>query len=101
MSVRNLLYVFSPLATSHSSLATALLLQALFAVAANFRARHRHLHVKVSRNLFLQLFVQAALELAHLAAPQASHVDVIRWPVGLVLMPVAAQVQQIPLVDPA
>jgi len=41
------------LATSHSSLATILLLQAFFAVAADFRARHRHLHVEVARNLFL------------------------------------------------
>src|SRR5881296_3307084 len=47
------------LATSHSSLATALLLQALFAVAPDLGTRHRHLHMEVPRDLLLQLFVQA------------------------------------------
>ena len=39
------------------SLATALLPQALFAVAADFSTRHRHLHVEVARNLLFQLLV--------------------------------------------
>ena len=45
------------LATSHSSLATILLLQAFFAVAADFRAGNRDFHVEIPGNLFLQLFV--------------------------------------------
>src|SRR5260370_19055373 len=39
----------SPLLFVFSSLATALLLQALFAVAADFCPRYRHLHVEVAR----------------------------------------------------
>ena len=45
------------LATSHSSLATILLLQAFFAVAADFRAGNRDFHVEIPGNLFLQLLV--------------------------------------------
>src|SRR5262249_31020665 len=67
--------------------------QALRAISADFRARHGHLHVKVARNLFLQLFVQSAFELPHFAALQARHMDMIPRPVRLVVVPVAAQVQ--------
>src|SRR6267154_795307 len=95
------------LATSHSparrggSLAAILLLQALRAVAPDFRAGNRDFHVEIARDLFLQLFVQAALELAHLAASQACHVYVIPRPVRFVVVPVAAKMQQIQLVNQA
>src|SRR6266403_1145123 len=93
------------LATSHSparrggSLAAILLLQALRAVAPDFRAGNRDFHVEIARDLFLQLFVQAALEFAHFPASQASHMNVIPRPMRFVVMPVAAQMQQIQLVN--
>ena len=46
-----------PAVAGHSSLATILLLQAFFAVAADFRAGNRDFHVEIPGNLFLQLFV--------------------------------------------
>ncbi len=55
--------------------------------------------MEVPRNLFLQLLVQPALKLSHLAATQARHVNVISRPVRLVVMPVAAQMQQIQLIN--
>jgi hypothetical protein len=76
-------------------------LQTFGAVAANFRARHRHLHVKIPRDLFLQLLVQAAFEFAHLSATQTGHVNVIARAVRLVIVPVAAKVEQIQFVDQA
>jgi hypothetical protein len=51
--------------------------------------------------LFLQLFVQAAFEFADFAATQAGDVDVIPRPVSFVVVPVAAKMQQIQLVDQA
>jgi hypothetical protein len=55
--------------------------------------------VEVARDLFLQLFVQAAFEFAHLAATQTRYMDVIPWPVRFVVVPVAAQMQQIQFVN--
>src|SRR5439155_313747 len=77
------------------------LAQALRAVAANFGARNRYLHVEVPRDLVFQLFVEAAFEFADLAAPQAGHVNVVPRTVRLVIVAVSAQVQQIQLIDQA
>jgi hypothetical protein len=72
--------------------------QALFAVTANFCPGYGYLHLEVPSNLLLQLFVQAALELAHLAAPKAGHVNVVARTVALVIVPVAPQMQQVQFV---
>jgi len=55
--------------------------------------------VEVPCDLFLQLFVQAALEFADFAATQAGDVDVVPRTVSFVVVPVAAEMQQIQLVD--
>jgi hypothetical protein len=57
--------------------------------------------MKVARDLFLQLFVQAALKLAHFPTPQTRHVDVIPRTVSFIIVPIAAQVQQVQLVNQA
>jgi hypothetical protein len=57
--------------------------------------------MKIPRNLFLQLFVQPALELAHLPAAQASHMNVIPRTVRLVVVPIATQMQQVQFVNQA
>jgi len=46
-------------------------LQALGAIAADFCARDRNLHMEIAGNLFFQLFVQPALKLPHFPASQA------------------------------
>ena len=69
--------------------------QAVRAISANFRARNRNLHIEVASDLLFQLFVQPALEFPNFAAAQARDVDVIARSMSLVVVPVAAQVQQI------
>jgi hypothetical protein len=57
--------------------------------------------MKVTRNLLLQLFVQAALKLAHFTTPQTCYVDVVSRTMRFVIVPIAAQVQQVQLVNQA
>ncbi len=76
-------------------------LQALGAVAANFRARDGDLHVEIARDLLLQLLVQAAFEFPNLAAAQARHMNVIARTVRLVIVAVPAKMQQIQFVNKA
>src|SRR5712691_9037337 len=75
------------------------LLAAGVAVAADFGAGDGDLDAAVALDLVLELLEQAALELAHLAAAQASDVDVVAGAVAFVVVLVAADVQQIELVD--
>ena len=57
------------------------------------------MHFEVAGDLFLQLFVEAGFEFADLAAAETSDVDVIARAVGLVVVPVAAEVEKIEFVD--
>src|SRR5258708_20852322 len=77
------------------------LFEALRAIPADFRTRNGHLHIKIPRNLLLQLFVQPALELAHFPAAQARHMNVVAGTMRLVVVPVAAQMQQVQLFNQA
>ncbi len=74
---------------------------ALFAVAADFGARRRDVDAAVSFDLFFQLFVEFRLELADGSAFQAGHVDVVAGAVAFVEVLVAAQVEQVKLVNQA
>lgn len=76
-------------------------MQAFGAVTADFGAGHGDLHFEVAGDLMLQLFVKIALEFADLAAPQARHMDVVARTVRFVIVAVAAQVEQVQLVDQA
>ncbi|GAC1681561.1 MAG: hypothetical protein PVS2B2_20330 [Candidatus Acidiferrum sp.] len=67
-----------------------LLLQAGFAVTADFRAGNGDLHVKVPGDLFSSLFVQAAFEFTQLAAAEAGDMDVVARAMRFVIVPVAA-----------
>ena len=80
-------------------ISTGLLRLAIQAIAAHFRSGHGNFDAAIAFDLLLQLFVEAAFELAHFAAAQAGNVNVIARSVALVEMAVASQVQQIELVD--
>lgn len=71
------------------------------AVAADFGAGDGDFHVEVAGDLVFELFIEAAFEFADLAAPQAGYVDVVAGPVAFVIVAVAAEVEQIKLVDEA
>src|SRR5438270_9699668 len=77
----------------------ARLCQALRAIPPDLSARHRDFHVEIPRNLLLQLLVKRALKLADLPAAQARHVNVVPRPMRLVVVAVAAQMQQVQLID--
>src|SRR5258708_29221304 len=77
------------------------LFEALRAIPSDFRTRNGHLHIKIPRNLLLQLFVQPALEFAHFPAAQTRHMNVVAGTMGLVLVPVAAQMPQFQFVNQA
>src|SRR2546426_10545164 len=66
-------------------------LEAVGAITADFRARHGDLHVKIARDLLLQLLVQAAFEFPNLAAAQARHMNVIARTVRLVIVAIPAK----------
>ena len=71
------------------------------AVAADFGARDGDFHVEVAGDLFLELLVEAAFEFADFAAAQAGNVDVVAWAVALVIVAVAAEMEQVEFVDQA
>src|SRR5437899_11520815 len=77
------------------------LLPAGVAVAADFGAGDGDLHATIALDLALKLLKQAALELADFTAAQASDVDVVAGSVAFVVVLVAADVQQVHLVDRA
>ncbi len=77
------------------------LLAAIFAVAAYLGAGHRDFDIAILLDLLLQFFVEAGLEFAHLAAFQAGDVDVVAQAVAFVKVLVAAEVQQVELIDEA
>jgi hypothetical protein len=75
--------------------------EAVVADAADFGAGDGDLHVEVAGDLFFELFVEAGFEFADFAAAEAGYVDVVAWAVGFVIVAVAAQVEEIELVDKA
>jgi hypothetical protein len=52
-------------------------------------------------NLAFQFFVQLAFEFANFSAAHAGYVNVVAWAVALVEMSIAAEVEEIQLVDQA
>jgi hypothetical protein len=74
---------------------------AVGADSAHFRAADGDFDASVARDLFLQLLVQLAFHLADFATTHAGNVDMIARAVAFVEMAVAAQVEQIELVDQA
>jgi hypothetical protein len=83
---------------------SALLEAALAALAAKppyFGARDADFQIAVARNLPLQILVKLAFELAHLAAANAGHVDVVSRSVALIEVPMAAKMKKIEFIDQA
>jgi hypothetical protein len=75
--------------------------EAVVADAADFGAGDGDLHVEVAGDLFLELLVEAGFEFADLAAAKTSDVDVVARAVGFVVVAVAAEMEEIELVDQA
>jgi hypothetical protein len=80
---------------------TGLFFSALFAVAADFRARRGDLDAAIFFDLLLQLLVEVRLELADGSAFQARDVDVVTGTMAFVEVLISAQVEQVELVDQA
>jgi hypothetical protein len=57
--------------------------------------------MKVTSDLFLQLFVQPAFKFSDFATSQTRHVDVIARSMRFVVVPVTAEMQQVQLVNQA
>jgi hypothetical protein len=69
--------------------------------AAYFGAGDGYLHFEVAGDLFFELFVETGFEFADFTAAEAGDVDVVAGSVGFVVMAVAAEVEEIELVDEA
>ena len=74
---------------------------AVGAEAAYFGAGNRDFDAAVAGDLALQLFVEFAFEFADFAAADAGDVDVVARAMAFVEMAVAAEVQEIELVNEA
>ena len=55
----------------------------------------------VAGNLILKLVVEMAFEFTDFAATEASNVDVVAWAVGLVVMAITPEMEEIEFVDEA
>jgi hypothetical protein len=75
--------------------------EAVVADAADLGAGDGDLHFEVAGDLFFQLFVEAGFEFADLAAAEAGDVDVVARAVCFVVVAVAAEVEEVELVDEA
>jgi hypothetical protein len=73
--------------------------EAVVADAADFGARDGDPDVAVGGDLLLELLVEAGFKFADFAAAEAGDVDVIAGAVGFVVMAIAAEVEEIELVD--
>jgi len=73
--------------------------EAIVADAADFGAGDGDLHVEVAGDLFFELFVEAGFEFADFATAEAGDVDVVAGTVRFVVVAVAAEVEEIELVD--
>jgi hypothetical protein len=69
--------------------------------AAYFGAGDGYLHIEIAGDLLFELFVQAGFEFADLAAAETGDVDVVAGAVGFVVVTVAAEVEEVELVDEA
>ena len=69
--------------------------------AADFGAGDGDLDGAVAGDLLLELFVEAGLEFANLAAAETGDVDMIAGAVGFVVVAVAAKMEEIEFVDEA
>ena len=69
--------------------------------AADFGAGDGDLHFEVACDLLLELFIEARLEFTDFAATEASNVDVVAWAVGLVVMAITPEMEEIEFVDEA
>jgi hypothetical protein len=72
-----------------------------FAISAYFGARDGDLYPCVALDLPFKLLEEFAFHLAHFAAAQASHMDVIARTMALIEVPVPVNVQKIELVEQA
>ncbi len=75
--------------------------QALGADAADFGAGNRDEQIAIASNLLLQLVVEMTLEFADFTTTQAGDMNVIARTVRLVIVAVAAKMQQVEFVDQA
>src|SRR6202011_3696414 len=68
-------------------------------VAAYFGPRDGYFHIEIAGDLLFELFVEAALKFADFAATQASHMNMVARAVTFVVVAIAAQMQQVQLID--
>ncbi len=74
---------------------------AVGAEAAYFGAGYCDFYAAVAGDLALQLFVEFAFEFADFAAADAGYVDMVAWAMAFVEVAVAAEMQEVELVDQA
>ena len=67
--------------------------------AADLGAGNADFNVAVTRNLFLQILVNWALQFTNLAAAHTGDMDVVARPVAFVIVAMAAKMEQVELVD--
>ena len=79
----------------------AVLLAALFAIAADFGAGHGDFDFAILLDLLHEFFVEEGFEFADFSAFQAGDVDVVARAVTFVEVLVSAQVQEVELIDEA
>jgi hypothetical protein len=73
--------------------------EAVVADAPYFGAGDGDLHFEIAGDLFFELFVETGFEFADFAAAEAGYVDVVARAVSFVVVSVAAEVEEIELVD--
>jgi hypothetical protein len=72
---------------------------AIRANPADLRAADRNIDLAVAGDLLFEILVEFTLEFANLATPNTGDVDVVARPMTFIKMAVAAQVEQVQLVD--
>jgi hypothetical protein len=73
--------------------------EAIIADAANFGAGNGDVDVTIAGNLLLELLVEMGFEFADLAATQTGDMDVVPRAMSFVIVPIAAEMEEIELVD--
>lgn len=74
---------------------------AIFAEAADFRARDANFDVKIICNLRFQIFVKLRFKFTHFSATHAGDVDVVARAVAFVIVSMAAKMEKVQFVDEA
>jgi len=69
--------------------------------AADFGARNTDLNVAIARDLFFELLVEPGLEFADFATAETGNMDVIARAMGLIVVAITTEMEEVELVDQA